>query len=197
MCRATRGNLSRTTSQEGEGLSSSSTTTSRRLVVLLRARSSERRGCDLTRFHVDCYVEHRHVPKNDVTTTARIRSSVPYRAGYCNSTAPDSRLSHVLNFKLRFPPPVRPSSSLRSRGIGGKGSVFCNNTVIRFAKCPIQSFTAASSVRRRLFLVRDYKKRKRQRISCSYPRTAQHHATCRCPFRVLFFVPLLLLRGVG
>lgn len=71
--------------------------------------------------------------------------SVYHRAGYCNSTAlvEAKPRAKILSYMSLPPPPLPFTFHLLSRKVGSLGGL--NNTVLRFAKCLIQSFIASFS----------------------------------------------------
>jgi len=93
-----------------------------------------------------------------------------HRVGYCNSTAPIEAKPCAKNFKLYSSPPctfflsgceepslITQCYALRNVWFSPHGIVFRAKTIV-----------LSSS--------------KEKKETCSYPRTAQHHATCHCPF---------------
>lgn len=96
-----------------------------------------------------------------------------HRVGYCNSTALIEAHGHVLKTLNYTPFPLPPCTFILSGCEEPAGASITQCYTLRNVWFSPYGIVFG---RRQLFLARVKK-----RETCSYPRTAQHHATCHCP----------------
>jgi len=97
-----------------------------------------------------------------------------HHVGYCNSTAPiEAKLRK--NFKLYSPPRAFSSFPVAKSQVGGGGLITQYYALRNVSDSVLMTLSVGTKT-----IVLSSSKEKKE--TCSYPRTAQHHATCHCPF---------------